>query len=95
MERGDIAVCLLVFLLLLAAGIGMWAMTDASNNRMDEYNDPNNSADYLGDGMYACPNCNWTGYVGLMVAVEHNGLLTYYILYYCPECGYEIDVRGD
>ena len=47
MDRGDIAFGLVALLLFSALGIGAWAMTDASNNRMDEYNDPNNSADYL------------------------------------------------
>lgn len=36
-----------------------------------------------------------TGYVGLMTFIEHDDILTHYITYYCPECGAEIDVRGD
>ena len=49
------------------------------------------SPDYIGDGLYQCPNCNWEGYVGLMVF--HDGGVIYIDHYYCPECGHEIDVR--
>lgn len=49
----------------------------------------------IGDGMYACSSCNWTGHVGLMIHVVKDGLLTSHVDYYCPVCGAEIDVRDE
>lgn len=70
-----------------------WLVWDINGQRYDEYNDPANSSDYIGDGLYACPNCNWTGYVGLMVIVDGGFIVN--DDHYCPVCGHEIDVRGE
>ena len=76
--------CILAFL---------WAYNDSVNDEREDYYNPMSSPDYIGGGMYACPQCNWTGYVGLMVF--HDGGLLWADDYYCPICGYDIDVRGE
>ena len=93
MERGDVA-CGLIALIVIVAGLSiMWWQFDESNEEFDRLNDPNESLDYLGGGLYACSNCNWTGYAGLMVF--HDEGFLHDPDYYCPECGHEIDVRGE
>ncbi len=55
------------------------------------YVDARQSSDYLGEGLYECDVCNWTGYVGNMT-FHYDGFLSE-SKYYCPVCGAEIDVR--
>jgi len=39
------------------------------------------------DSPHTCPNCGWTGHVGLMNrSGDPNGF--FYVTYYCPVCGY-------
>ena len=94
MERGDVVATLLLIVIVIIGIVAIARIQESGDARYEELSNPENSLDYLGDGMYACPHCNWTGFPGAMVIVVHDGLLSSYTTHYCPECGHEIDVRG-